>query len=191
MDYNVYFGINWNSKISLSSDSPNLAGYYCAIRVCCSYPICYSWESIIGLRIFSYIYWTIIEILIIYVMIKHGYIQRRKAPRYLTLVCVMTCIMCYLVAIKGHMFFFSYFNTFIGEIFWLLLIFKKDYPMKPLALAAFITKFVGDLISIPTYLGSGIWLIDIICVLLPALDFLFIIVYINRVKKRKITPILK
>lgn len=63
--------------------------------------------------------------------------------------------------------------------------------MKPLALAAFITKFVGDLISIPTYLGSGIWLIDIICVLLPALDFLFIIVYINRVKKRKITPILK
>jgi len=133
----------------------------------------------------AYIYWTIIEILIIGVIIKRGYIQRKLIIPYLLLICTMTGIMCYWVVIKNCMFFFSYFNTFIGELFWLHFILKTDYPMKPLALAAFVAKFVGDAISIPTYLGDGIWLISAICVLLPVLDFLFILIYFKRSKERK------
>jgi len=133
----------------------------------------------------SYVYWTAIEICIIVVMIKNGYIIKQHIAPYLLFVCTLTAIMCYLVAVKGHMFFFSYFNTFIGEIIWFSLILKKDYPMKPIALAMFITKFVGDAISIPTYLGDGIWLINAICILLPILDLLFILVYIHRKNKSK------
>ena len=56
--------------------------------------------------------------------------------------------MYYLTIVKGWIFFFSYFNTFVGEIFWFIYFRKKDYPIKPIVLTIFIAKFVGDAISI-------------------------------------------
>lgn len=133
----------------------------------------------------AYLYWTVIEVAIIYVILKSGNVRSGRGCLYILSVCMMTCIMCYLVIIRGWTFFFSYFNTVVGEIIWLFYIFKKDYPMKPLALAAFITKFIADAVSIPVYFGKGIWLISLISVLLPALDWIFILVYFNRKRKKQ------
>lgn len=128
----------------------------------------------------AYTYWTIIEIAIIYVVLKTGNTPLKHKVFYLIAVCILTCIMYYLANIKEWAFFFSYFNTFVGEIFWFFHFCKKDYPIKPITLAIFVTKFIGDAISIPVYFGSGIWIISMISVLLPVLDFLFVLTYIKR-----------
>lgn len=57
--------------------------------------------------------------------------------------------------------------------------------MKPLTLAAFLAKFIGDAISIPVYFGRGPLLIDAICILLPIMDFLFIMLYFVRKRADK------
>lgn len=128
----------------------------------------------------AYSYWTIVEICIIYVVLKCSNTSFKNKWLYLIAVCIMTCIMYYLVIYKGWIFFFSYFNTFVGEIFWFIHFCKKDYPIKPIALAAFVAKFIGDAISIPVYFGRGIWFISLISVLLPILDSLFVFMYIKR-----------
>lgn len=133
----------------------------------------------------AYAYWTLIEIAIIWVILKSGYIKRKYIVPYIVLVCVMTCVMFYFVTVKGQMFFFSYFNTFIGEVIWFRFILKKDYPMKPIALLAFFTKFIGDSFSIVVYFGDGIWLSNVMCVLLPVLDFAFILVYFKRSRQNE------
>ncbi|MBQ5328240.1 MAG: hypothetical protein J6J15_03540 [Oscillospiraceae bacterium] len=131
----------------------------------------------------AYSYWTIIEIAIIYVVLKISNTSSESKWLYLIAVCTMTCIMYYLAIYKGWMFFFSYFNTFVGEIFWLIYFHKKDYPIKPIVLIIFIAKCIGDAISIPVYFGRGIWIISLISILLPTLDILFILAYIKRKKK--------
>lgn len=131
----------------------------------------------------AYFYWTVIEIAIIYVILKSEKFRPSRCFPYILLIGAITCIMCYLVLIKGWIFFFSYFNTFVGEIIWFCYILRKDYPMKPLALASFIAKFIGDAVSVPVYFDCGIWFLSLISVLLPVLDFIFIVVYINRKRK--------
>ena len=131
----------------------------------------------------AYSYWTIMEIAIIYVVLKVSNVSLKNKWLYLIAVCIMTCIMYYLTIVKGWIFFFSYFNTFVSEIFWFIYIHKKDYPIKPIVLTFFIAKFIGDAISIPVYFGRGIWIISLISILLPTLDFLFILVYIKQKKK--------
>lgn len=145
---------------------------------------CYIINGYLGLNYVSlaYIYWTFIELAIIYVMIKSNFIPKKKVAAYLTILCVLTCLMCYLVGHKEQTFFFSYFNTFIGELIWLYHIHRKKYPMKPLSLIAFMAKFIGDAISIPVYFGIGSWLINFICVSLPILDLVFIVINFLRRK---------
>lgn len=128
----------------------------------------------------SYLYWALIEAAIIGVQIKRGFIPKHHVGGYLFLLATATMIMCYLVAYKGHGFFLSYFNTFVGEIIWLVHIRKKDYPMKPIALLLFSTKFAADAIGISIYFGRGSWMTDLISVLLPVLDFMFIHIYCLR-----------
>lgn len=128
----------------------------------------------------AYVYWSMIEIVILLVALKGKSIPSKYKGPYIICFFIMVCVMYYLVAIKRWIFFFSYFNTFVGEIFWLAYVFKKDYPIKPIALAIFLAKFVGDTIAVPIYLGTGIWIISLICLLLPVLDSVFIFVYIER-----------
>lgn len=132
----------------------------------------------------TYIFWVGLNLLIMYI-IKKRHIPEKYGIAYIVLVYVMIMIMFYLVALKNHMFFFSYFNTFIGEVIWFGILFKKDYPMKPFALIAFFAKFIADTIAAPIYWGVGPWLINMICVLLPILDFGFIVVYF--IRKRQST----
>ena len=136
----------------------------------------------------AYLYWTVIEIALYVLVVKYAFHNnRKKTIIYFSAMAVMTVLMFYLVAVKNYMFFFSYFNTFIGELFWCYYILKKDYPTKPLNLAAFIAKFVGDAISIPVYLHTGNLVSSIICVLLPILDFSFIYIYFVRSRKSRRT----
>ena len=134
----------------------------------------------------AYLYWTFIEIALCVLVVKYAYrSNRKKIILFISVMAVMTALMIYLVAIQHHMFFFSYFNTFIGELFWYYYILKDDYPIKPLNLVAFSAKFVGDAISIPVYLHSGNFISSIICIILPVLDFCFICVYFVRSRKSR------
>ncbi len=134
----------------------------------------------------AYLYWAFIEIALCVLVIKYAFqSNRKKTVVFILALAVMTVLMIYLVTVKKYKFFFSYFNTFIGELFWFYYILKDDYPIKPLNLAAFIAKFVGDAISIPVYLFTGNIVSSVVCVLLPILDFCFVYVYFVRSLKNR------
>lgn len=131
----------------------------------------------------AYIYWFLIELVIIGIVIYIGYIEKKDVAPYLVFTIILTCIMCYAVAYKHNTYFFSYYNTFIGEIIWFFHVLKKEYPLKPFALMAFLSKLIADSVAIFVYFGKGPLLIDTICVLLPLIDLSFVIVYF--IKKSK------
>lgn len=131
----------------------------------------------------AYLYWSIIEIVIIILMIRRGYVRKRyRGPYILAIICI-TAIMIYWVTIKEYMFFFNYLNTFSGIIVWLIYVIRnKDYPMKPITLVIFLIKFVADVLAFLVYNGDGNWAADTMCILLPVVDFLFILIYLKRKK---------
>lgn len=137
----------------------------------------------INYALIAYLYWTIVEVAIFFAIINTGYISKKQIMPYIVTVAVITGIMFWLVAVRGKMLFFSYLNTFIGNVFWARFILNKDYPMKSFALASFCTKFLADTAAVLVYHGAGSLVTDLICVLLPALDFFFIIIYFNRRKR--------
>ncbi len=140
----------------------------------------------------AYLYWTLIEIALCILVVKYAFqFNRKKTIIYFMTMAVMTALMIYLVEVKGYKFFFSYFNTFVGELFWFVYILKKDYPLKPLNLAVFITKFIADAISIPVYLYKGNLIFSILCVLVPILDACFILVYFVCSRKNRKTELRK
>lgn len=134
----------------------------------------------------AYTYWTLVEAGIIVATLCICRFSWKKTLLYLLLVTAMSVLMCRLVVGTEHRFFFSYFNTFYGMVFWLFRILKKDYPMKALSLAAFVTKFVADLISIPVYFGYGFWATDVLCVALPLVDLSFCVIwFVKRQRDRR------
>ena len=135
----------------------------------------------------AYLFWSMIEIAIIYVMVKKQFVKRRWVIPYIGLVLLVTAIMIYWVAIMEKMFFFSYFNTFIGIVFWLVFVIKhKDYPIKPITLAIFLAKLMADTLAIPIYFREGNLVTQAICILLPLCDVIFVVVFFWR-KHRKIS----
>ena len=129
---------------------------------------------------FSYLYWSIIEIVIIICVIKLNFIKKKHIFPYILTVVGITVVMCFLVSHQSQMLYFSYINTFIGEFIWLLYITKKDYPTNLLVISVFFFKFIADLVSIPVYFGAGYWTVNFICALLPMLDFAFIVIYFQK-----------
>ena len=128
----------------------------------------------------SYTYWTIFEAAIICILLKLKGLKKKELALYLLFLGAMTALMIYLVTFKGHMLIFAYANTFLGQVFWLLLVRRKDYPMTPWTLSIFVIKFVADVILIPVYLHMGIWINQLLCILLPILEALFILEYSKR-----------
>lgn len=129
----------------------------------------------------AYLYWSIIEISIMLLMIKNGWVKKKYQIQYVICVCVITAIMIYWVTVKENMFFFTYLNTFSGIVIWLLyVIANKDFPMKPITLAIFIIKFIADIFALGAYFGVGNWAAQVMCVLLPVIDLFFVIIYIMR-----------
>lgn len=128
----------------------------------------------------AYLYWTAIEIITMVAILAMGAIEKKYIVPYLLFTAFVCIIMIYFVTIKGHVLFFSYFNTFIGELFWLNHIRKDDYPMKPYAIAAFISKLIADFIAVFLYFGNGPIIISAICLMLPMLDAYFVYVWYKR-----------
>ena len=130
----------------------------------------------------AYICWTLLEFGLLFLMLKYGFhFEPKKTAAYIGACIAITVLMIWLVAYKNQMYFFSYFNTFIGELFWFGYILKKQYPMKALNLAVFIAKLIGNAVSVPVYLHVGTAFSKALCVLLPVLDLCFIAVYLYRV----------
>lgn len=137
----------------------------------------------------TYLYWTILELAIIVTMILKGYIPKNRVVIYVVLFTFVTAIMCNMVIYRGQMFFFSYFNALIGEVIWLLFIKQKNYPVNRFVFIMFAMKFIGDTICLPVYLGAGSWIVSLMCVLVPILDFLFLACHFEkryRAKKAKL-----
>jgi hypothetical protein len=98
--------------------------------------------------------------------------------------------MIYVVVIKKYMLFFSYLNTFTGMLFWFFFVLRREYPMIPVTLAVFLTKLVADILAAIVYVGEGGWMVDVFAVLLPSLDFLFVVAWILKARsKRKLRQI--
>ena len=137
----------------------------------------------------AYLYWSMIEIAIIFVMIKKRYIQKKWIIPYIGAVVALTILMVYFVIIMGKMLFFSYANTFVGVAVWMAFILKrKDYPINPFTLTVFCLKFLADILGGIVYFGKGHCLINILCVCLPILDSVFIYIYLKkRAKKFELT----
>ena len=135
----------------------------------------------------AYTVWTLLELALVFVILKYGFrFAVKKTVPYLASLAATTALMVWLVAYKDQMYFFSYFNTFVGELFWFRYIFKKEYPIKALNFAAFIAKFIGDAVSVPVYIGAGTVFSRAMCVLLPVLDLSFIIAFLynDRLNKK-------
>lgn len=135
----------------------------------------------------TYVYWTAIEIGIIVLVIKYTFHYNRKQTIIYLMTCTaMTALMVYLVVVLNYAVVFSYIITFFAELFWLYYITKEKYPIKPLILAAFISKFVADICAIPVYFHYGHRIISVLAIVVPIIDFSFFVVYYlrkNEIKK--------
>lgn len=135
----------------------------------------------------AYLYWAIIEVAIFRAIEKLGYIKKHHVKPYIAIVVLITLIMLYFVAIKEKMFFFSYFNTIVGIAIWAQFIWKnKDYPIKSISLAVFIVKFFADILGAIVYFGRGFWIMNLMSVLLPIIDFFFMQMWFTRKTEQKV-----
>lgn len=125
----------------------------------------------------AYIYWTLIEIAQILLVIKTGYIKRKRIIPYLVRVILVTGVVYGAILLTHNIYAFSYFNTFIAEIIWFGYILKRKDAFKPVELAIFVTKLIADMVAIPVYIGMGDFVNQMICLTLPVLDFAFLVVY--------------
>lgn len=139
----------------------------------------------------AYICWAVIEAAMFAAAVRIGFVKKKQILPHLGLLAAITLIL-FIATLNGKMLLICYFNAFAGVMCWLWFACKPDYPMKPIALAAFISKFIGDLVAVPVYFGNGGRFVESICVLLPVLDFSFIILYFRRRRKsrenKEVTP---
>lgn len=133
--------------------------------------------------IVAYISWALIEIAVFIAILKTGFIKRKHILPYCAAVAVVSVILYFIIAFADGMMFICYFNAFCGVFFWFRFVRRKEYPMKPIALAAFVLKLLADLFAVPVYLGEGGLIIALISLLLPALDFAFLPMYFRGRKR--------
>ena len=133
--------------------------------------------------IIAYGCWALLEIAVFIVIIKTGFAKRKHILPYCAAVAVVSVALYFIIAYADGMMFICYFNALCGVFFWFRFIHRKEYPMKPIALVAFMLKLFADLLAVPVYLGEGGSIIALISLLLPALDLAFLPVYF-RTRKR-------
>ena len=117
-----------------------------------------------------YILWGIIEILITYIFIIKGFIKKGQLILYLFFLTALVLTMIYLIYFKEMYFFFSYFNTIIGELIWLFYIKREEYPINKYTISIFLIKFIANAVSIPVYYGKGNFFISFMSICLPIID---------------------
>lgn len=131
----------------------------------------------------AYLCWALLEIAIFAAILRTDYYNKKYILPHLMVIAVGSAFLYYLIAVRGMMLFVCYGNAFLGVLFWFLFVQKKEYPLKPIPLLAFVCKFLADLAAIPVYFNYGNLLIRVICVGLPCLDLLFLVLWLIRRKQ--------
>ena len=141
---------------------------------------CITSDATFNYAYIAYAYWAIIQISILVLSFKQRGFDIKKIQRC-TLILVATTIVMYMILkIPNSMIYFANINTITGYFFWFYYIFDKNYPIKFFSVAAFVSKFVADILSVPVYFGLYGTVISVLNVSIPCLDFLFIILWIYR-----------
>ena len=130
----------------------------------------------------AYIYWTIIEIAIFFVIRKVYQFTKKQIVQYICVLVFFASAIYYIMIIKEQFLFSLYFFTLIGNIIWIKFILAPKYPFKPITLAIFVSKFIANFSAVPVYFGNHTPIIDVFCVLLPAFDVMFILIYFKNKK---------
>ena len=149
----------------------------------------------------AYLYWTAMEIAVIIVIAKQIKPSKPKLTSYILFMILLTIfVLIYVNIFDFGMLYGSYIHTIIGMVFWYIYILDPKYPMKPISLAVFIVKLVGDILGFIVYRNYDGILIFVIAITLPIIDLFFIITYFYRKKNEdkyinlyntKILPLLK
>ena len=128
--------------------------------------------------VLSYGLWVLAEIGIIFLHIRYKFIpQKYIAPYILSIGMIAFGVFVCIKEIAEATIYLTYIFSILPIIIWLFyLIFKKE-PIHWLYLIPFTTKLIADLLSLYTYFYYPNWLIKIMCIILPIVDFLFIPVY--------------
>lgn len=135
--------------------------------------------------IITYIFWALIEIAIFIAIIRTGAVKKSYIVPYIALVVILSIFLYCLIAQKDCMTFICYFNAFCGVLFWLRYFARSEYPCDWIALSAFVSKLLADLLAIPVNMGNGGSVTGLISLLLPMLDAVFIYVFFSRSKQKK------
>ena len=131
----------------------------------------------------AYLYWGVIEVLIFLAILKSGHLKKKHIIPYVMTVVAFTGTMIYWVTIREYMFMFSWLNTTVGIVFWLIYVIRqKDFPMNSITLAIFVIKFLADVLAFIVYYQRTDWTINL--AILPALDFMFFPVFFIRRRKQ-------
>ena len=134
----------------------------------------------------AYLYWVLIEIAIIVVLIKNGYIKKEWRGLYVETLLVLVAIMVVVVAVKEQMLLANYVNTTTGVALWLVYFIRsKEYPLTMLTWTVFVVKCVADILAFLVYYADGDWVVFVLSILLPLIDFSFLAIAAVRKIQRK------
>ena len=141
----------------------------------------------------AYILWIIIETAtVLHVFKKHK--QRISPGRFFLAVAALSAVTIPLLRLENGMLFVTYGYTAVGMVFWYIHIWDEHYPLRPLNLLCFVTKFIADFTALFVYFPSGPVVIKVISVTLPLMDVAFIATFAVRyfsVKKKGVKPVKK
>ena len=137
-------------------------------------------EGNFGFPFYAYLIWSIMEIPILISVLITGNHSRKKIFAFIATIIIVSLLTFYGVFYQSQTLFFSYFNTFLGELFWLGYIAKRQFHPQSIHFAFCITKLIADLIAVPVFGGMGSWTVNSICVILPVIDLLFIAICLEK-----------
>ena len=129
---------------------------------------------------FAYLYWSVIEVMIIFISLKQRNFTKEQKYKYWVTLIVLIIIMSFILKIDKGMLYFTYLNTIVGMILWFYYTLEKNYPIKPFVVAIFIVKMIADILGAIVYYNSYNNLVRFMSVFLPCIDLPFIILYFYR-----------
>lgn len=128
----------------------------------------------------AYWYWAVIELLIIFEVVKMNYISKDKIKPFFITLAVLTAIMLGFLQMPKGMLYFALINTIIAMTIWLYYILDKDFPISWFTLVTFIVKFVADALGTVVYFGQHDLFVAVMTVVLPIIDIAFFVVWFYR-----------
>ena len=128
--------------------------------------------------VFGYCCWVFVLILIIALHIKHKDIPKRfLLPYFLTLISFVLGIFVWAAYTYAGVTYCTTILTAVGMIIWIIYLYKQKQPLHWSYLFPFTTKLIADFFVLYAYFGYLNWFIDLLCVILPTIDSLFILLF--------------